>query len=85
MVSSYYLACKSSQQSVYNGPPYIDFCPVPARHGCVLAVPARPDFLKRFRGAKLSCLTSYRRAEKPKMVSTPTSSPIYGLRHRIRG
>ncbi len=80
MVSSYYLACNSSQQSVlplislvvfllyvsgdvvaslcigrvverYNGPPYINFCPVPARHGCVLVVPARPDFLKRFREA----------------------------------
>ena len=37
----------------YNGPPYIDFCPVPARHGCVLVVPAQPDFLKRFREALL--------------------------------
>ena len=36
-------------------------------------------------GLQLSCLTSYRRAEKPKMVSTPTSNPIYGLRPRIRG
>jgi hypothetical protein len=36
-------------------------------------------------GLQLSCLTSYRRAEKPKMVSTPTPGPIYGLRPRIRG
>ncbi len=36
-------------------------------------------------GLQLSCLTSYWRAEKTKMVSKPTSSPIYGLRPRIRG
>jgi hypothetical protein len=30
-------------------------------------------------------LTSYWRSEKPKMVSTPTLSPIHGLRPRIRG
>ncbi len=36
-------------------------------------------------GLQLSCLTSYRRAEKPKMVSTPTPGPIYGLRPQIRG
>ncbi len=36
-------------------------------------------------GLQLSSLTSYRRAEKPKMVSTSSSSPIYGLRPRIRG
>ncbi len=36
-------------------------------------------------GLQLSCLTSYRRAEKPKMVSTPTFSPIYGLRPWIWG
>ena len=28
----------------YTGIPYIDSCPVPARHGCVLVVPARPGF-----------------------------------------
>ena len=36
-------------------------------------------------GLQLSSLTSYRRAEKPKMVSTSSSSPICGLRPRIRG
>jgi hypothetical protein len=36
-------------------------------------------------GLQHSCLTSYRCAEKPKIVSKPTSSPIYGLRPRIRG
>ncbi len=36
-------------------------------------------------GLQLSSLTSYRRAEKPKMVSTSSSSPISGLRPRIRG
>ncbi len=62
-----------------------------------MVVPARPD-IWRFSesrakkwsgltcaGLQLSCLTLYRRAEKPKMVSTPTSSPIYGLRPQIRG
>jgi hypothetical protein len=28
----------------YNVIPYIDSCPVPARHGCILVVPARPGF-----------------------------------------
>jgi hypothetical protein len=28
----------------YTGIPYIDSCPIPARHGCVLVVPARPGF-----------------------------------------
>ena len=96
MVSSYYLACKSSQQSVlplislvvflplcmemwsspsvvaewwYNGPPYIDFCPVPARHGCVLLVPARPDFLKRFKeGARVDL--RWPPAQLPDLVQT---------------
>ncbi len=36
-------------------------------------------------GLQLSSLTSYRGAEKPKMVSTSSSSPIRGLRPRIRG
>ncbi len=36
-------------------------------------------------GLQLSSLTSYRGAEKPKMVSTSSSSPICGLRPRIRG
>ncbi len=36
-------------------------------------------------GLYLSCLTLYRSAEKPKMVSTSSSSPIHGLRPRIRG
>ncbi len=59
----------------YTWIPYIDSCPVPARHGCVLVVPARPGFPEMV----------YRRAEKPKMVSTSSSSPICGLRPRIRG
>ncbi len=36
-------------------------------------------------GLQLNWLTSYRGAEKPKMVSTSSSSPIRGLRPRIRG
>ena len=36
-------------------------------------------------GLQLSSLTSYRGAEKPKMVSTSSSSPICGLQPRIRG
>jgi hypothetical protein len=36
-------------------------------------------------GLQLSSPTSYRHAEKPKMVSTSSSSPISGLRPRIRG
>jgi len=36
-------------------------------------------------GLQLSCPTSYRGAEKPKMVPTSSSSPIRGLRPRIRG
>ena len=57
----------------YNGPPYIDFCPVPARHGCVLVVPAQPDFLKRFREAlleKRAVDLRWPQAQLPDLVQT---------------
>jgi hypothetical protein len=81
----------------YTGIPYIDSCPVPApwmRLGCTGPPWFSWDGIqKRYEearwstcaGLQLSSLTSYRRAEKPKMVSTSSSSPICGLRPRIRG
>ncbi len=52
----------------YNDPPYIDFCPVPARHGCVLVVPAWPDILKRFRGEKRAVDLRWPLAQLPDLV-----------------
>ncbi len=82
----------------YNGIPYIDSCPVPVRHGCVLVVMARPGFpemiyksaMKKRAGqpALASSSAPWPRTDaptKPKMVSTSSSSPICGLRPRTRG
>ncbi len=54
----------------YNGPPYIDFCPVPARHGCILVVPARPDFFKRACGYKRAGHLRSSLAQLPDLVQT---------------
>jgi hypothetical protein len=54
----------------YNGPPYINFCPVPARHGCVLVVPAQPDFFKHTSGDKHAVHLPGSLAQLPDLVQT---------------
>jgi len=105
MLKSYYLACKSSQQSVlplislevfllyvygdvvsswcccwvrkkYNGPLYINSCPVPACHGFVLVVPARPGFLNQLESSAIE-----KRAGQPVLV---TSSAVWPSREALK-
>ena len=54
----------------YTGIPYIDSCPVPARHGCVLVVPARPDFPEMTHRSALKA-----RAGQPAHASSSAARP----------
>ncbi len=57
----------------YNGIPYIDSCPVPARHGCVLVVPARPGFPEMVYKSAMK-----KRAGQPALVSSSAPWPPTG-------
>ena len=57
----------------YTGIPYIDSCPVPARHGCVLVVPARPGFPEARAGQH-----SRARAGQPALASSSAAWPRTG-------
>jgi hypothetical protein len=72
----------------YNGPPYINFCPVPVRHGCVQVIPARLSFNHALvmmsacfirAGPYLSCPTSCNCAVKLEILSTFISCQNYDI------
>jgi hypothetical protein len=48
----------------------VHFCPVPSCHGCVLVVPAQPDFFKRLRGDKRAVDLRGSPAQLPDLVET---------------
>ncbi len=54
----------------YTGIPYIDSCPVPARHGCVLVVPAHPDFPEMTHKIAMK-----KRAGQPALASSSAAWP----------
>ena len=57
----------------YTGIPYIDSCPVPARHGCVLVVPARPGFPEMTHKSAMK-----KRAGQPALASSLAPWPRTG-------
>ncbi len=57
----------------YTGIPYIDSCPVPARHGCVLVVPARPGFPEMIYKSAMK-----KRAGQPALASSAAPWPRTG-------
>ncbi len=58
----------------YTGIPYIDSSPVPARHGCVLVVPARPGFPEMIYKSAME-----KRAGQPALASISAPWPRTGV------
>ncbi len=63
----------------YTGIPYIDSCPLPARHGCVLVVPARPGFPEMVYKSAMK-----KRAGQPARVSSSAPWPRTGALKRSK-